>query len=108
MTKGSIARMLLAALVVTATSCSTVTVRDKSAAKIALEPDYEDSKSFFFWGLVNTQYVNAVEVCHGKPARQLQAQFTFVDSLLTFLTIGIYSPRTAKVWCDRGEQGGRT
>jgi hypothetical protein len=29
----------------------------------------------------------------------MQSQQTFVDGLLGLVTLGIYSPQTAKVWC---------
>jgi len=82
-----------------ATGCSTVTMRDKGQAKLDSDPSYQSSEPFFLWGLVGTSKVDVNEVCQGREAVQLQAQTTFVDGLLRVLTIGIYSPRSARVWC---------
>lgn len=81
-------------------ACSTVTLRDKGTAKLSGEANYESSKPYFLWGLVGENHVDVSKACNGKPAKQIQATDTFVDSLLTVLTLGIYRPRTAKVWCS--------
>ena len=85
-------------------ACSTVTIRDHGTAKVSSEPSYSSSKAFFFWGLAGTARINTTAICHGKRPVQMQSQKTFVDGLLGFLTLGIYSPRTASVWCT--EEGG--
>jgi hypothetical protein len=85
-------------------SCSTVTLRDRGVAKIDSEPTYSDSKPFFLWGIVGKNHVDVKTVCNGRGAVQLQSQQTFVDGLLGVITLGIYSPRTAKVWCNEGGQ----
>lgn len=81
--------------------CSTVTIRDKSTNQLAGEPTYESSKAFFLWGLVGEHHIDVKDICGGKGAKQIQAQDTFVDSLLAVITLGIYMPRTAKVWCAK-------
>lgn len=59
----------------------------------------EESKSFFFWGLAGEHSIDVNGVCQGKPAQQMQTQTTFLDGLLGGITLGIYAPRSAKVWC---------
>ena len=81
-------------------ACSTVTIRDKGEAKLSTEPTYSDSKTYWFWGLVGENHINVTDVCNGKAPKQMQAQSTLSDSLLTIVTLGIYQPRTAKVWCN--------
>jgi hypothetical protein len=93
------ALMSIALLMVALSACSTITIRDKGTGKMATEPSWEESQSFFIYGLVGKHHVDVKQICGAKPARQMQAQTTFVDGLLGFITIGIYTPRTAKVWC---------
>ena len=81
-------------------ACSTVTIREKGTGKLSTEPTYSDSKSYFLWGIVGEKHVDVVQVCNGKMPRQMQAQSTFLDSFLSTITLGIYYPRTAKVWCQ--------
>jgi hypothetical protein len=95
---------LLLGLALMLTSCSTVTIRDHGIEKISGEPSYTSSRSFFFWGLAGTSRINVSSICKGKRPVQLQTQKTFMDGFLGVITLGIYSPRTASVWCT--EEGG--
>ena len=89
------------ALILSHSACSTVTIKQKGKARLSTEPDYESRKSYFLWGLVGEHSVDAKKICGRSAVRQMQAQDTFVDSLLGIITLGIYRPRTAKVWCNR-------
>jgi len=92
-------------LFVLSSGCSTVTISQKGTNKIATEPNYEESYPFFFWGLLGESVINVKEVCAGKEPRQMQTQYTALDCLLMVVTIGIYSPRSAKIWCmDKGQK----
>ncbi len=87
----------------TAVSCSTVTVKGKDTSKASLksEPTYEVSKPYFLWGLVGEHHFDIHQICNGKGAEQIQTEFTVLDSALSIITLGIYNPRTAKIWCTR-------
>jgi hypothetical protein len=76
-----------------------VTIRDKGTAKFSADPTYETSKPYFFWGLAGEHHINVKEICGGKKVRQMQATSTFLDGFLSAITLGIYYPRSAKVWC---------
>ena len=93
---------LFIALVITAAAsgCATVTLTQQGERKISSHPTYEKSEAFFLWGLVGDKYIDVKEVCGTRDVKQMQTQFTFVDELLTFITLGIYAPRTARVWCN--------
>ena len=83
-------------------SCQTVTISPKGHKhRYSNIPVYEQSQSFFFWGLVGESVVNVQSICGDRKILQMQTQSTFVNQLLTALTLGIYAPRTAKVWCSR-------
>jgi len=79
--------------------CATVTIRPDGGTKVAGTPDYEKSKPYFFWGLAKEHTVNVVEICGDKKVEQVQSQRTFLDGFLGTITLGIYAPKTAKVWC---------
>jgi hypothetical protein len=80
--------------------CTTVTLSPNGESKISATPDYEKSQHFFIGGLFGNAVVEAGEICGSEGVRQLQTQEKVEDRLLTIITMGIYAPRTAKVWCN--------
>lgn len=92
-------RLAVCAGAIALAGCSTVTVNPAGTQKIASQPTYEEVKPFYMWGLVGEHTVDVTVVCGDKQVQQMQTQQTFVDGLLGGLTLGIYAPRTAKVWC---------
>jgi hypothetical protein len=92
--------LLLALFAFEAGGCSTVTIREKGLSKISSGPTYEASKPYFLWGLVGEHHIDVSSACNGKVPRQMQAQHTVLDSILSMITFGIYSPRTARIWCS--------
>jgi hypothetical protein len=83
-------------------ACSTVTIRELGGEQLSTEPTYQSSKPYFVFGLIGSHDINVREICGGARAIQMQAQDTFVDRLLGIVTLWIYTPRTAKVWCEQG------
>jgi hypothetical protein len=63
--------------------------------------DYDESESFFLFGIAGSAKVNLNRVCDGKKVEQMQTQFAPVDTFLWLLTGGIYAPKTARVWCAK-------
>lgn len=80
-------------------ACSTTTIRPQGTQVTISEPSYKASEDFYFWGLMGEYHVHTNEVCKSKSVQQMQTQFTVPDALLGLVTLGIYSPRTIKVWC---------
>ena len=95
LTAGLLAAALLA-------GCASVTVRPEGGPKVGGAPDYEQTKNYFFWGLGGVHTIDVQEICGAKGVEQFQSQYTFKNGLLTVLTLGIYAPKTAKVWCKQG------
>jgi Bor protein len=95
---------LIALLVGLMSGCTTVTIRDHGTSKISSTPDYSTMNHFFFWGLIGHSHVNVTQICGGKTPAQLQTEQTFLDNVLAIITLGIYYPRSAYVWCN--EEGG--
>lgn len=66
------------------------------------EPTKEKMQVFFIGGIGQTQVIDAAEICgSAKKVVKVEAQMTFLDWFLTVITEGIFSPRTAKVYCSR-------
>ena len=86
-----------------ASGCQTVTLRPEGGIRDTSPAAFEERQSFFFWGLGGTSKVNVKKACSGGEATQMQTQFTFLDGFLGVITLGIYSPRSAKVWCKKGK-----
>ncbi len=82
-------------------ACSTVTVTKDSNAKSIDPPSHEERQNFFLWGLAPERIgVDIKGVCGRKAVRQIQTQRTFADGLLAAITVGLYSPRTMRIWCE--------
>lgn len=91
-------RGILCASLVIATGCYSVTTRPDGGFKTAVKPTFEQRQDFFLWGLVGEAHIDTTKVCKGQPS-QFQSQKTFVDGLLTLVTLGIYAPESARIWC---------
>ncbi len=88
-------------LVITAISaCSTVTIRPQGGSKDSSQADYIDSKPFYFGGPIGKHKVDVNKACEGKEVTQMQTVTTSSDWFFSLITLGIYTPRTAKVWCE--------
>ncbi len=96
--KGALAAAVLAFALLS--SCSSTTVIRQPSARTYAEPTYEDSKEFFLFGLLGPRHsYNTDELCLGKDADQIQTVYADTDVLTGIFTLGIYVPRTMRVWC---------
>jgi hypothetical protein len=86
-------------LLLIATGCYSVTIRPDGGFKMATKPSFEQRQDFYLWGLVGESHIDTAKVCSSSAPTQMQSQVTVVDALLGLVTLGIYSPETAKVWC---------
>ncbi|SHH23289.1 Bor family protein [Ferrimonas marina] len=91
---------LAASLTLCLSACSTVTIKPDPNVTVSNLPSYEETRHFFMWGLAGEERVNVKEVCGEQGAAQMQSQATFLNGLLSTLTLGIYSPHSVKVWCS--------
>lgn len=79
--------------------CSSVTVRTDEQFKTTRPPTYEQRLNYWWWGLKGFHSVNVREVCGNRRVEQMQAVNTFGDIVRYIVTIGIYAPRSARIWC---------
>lgn len=82
------------------TACSSVTMRPYGGAKETRNPDYSDSKDYYFWGFKGEHEINTSEVCGDRRVEQMQSIVTLSDWIRGVFTLFIYRPSTAKVWCE--------
>lgn len=86
-------------------SCQTITTRPGGGAELETEPSFEQRQSFWWWGLTpSARFVNVEQICNNAEPLQMQTQNRALDSFLGIITLGIYAPRTAKVWCPEAPE----
>ena len=95
-------KMLLAtalALLITGCAQQTFTVQNKPAA---VAPKGKYHPSFLrFWNWAK-KTVDAAKICGGaENVVKTETQQTFVNGLLGFITLGIYTPLEARVYCSQ-------
>ena len=63
-------------------------------------PTQDRSQHFFINGIGQKKDVDVAQVCGGiEKVQKVEVQQTFVNGLLSILPFGIYTPRTARVYC---------
>ena len=92
--------MLLAtALALLITGCSTDVYCSKQPAAVALK---ETITHHFVSGIGQKKTVDAAKICGGaENVVKTETQQTFVNGLLGFITLGIYTPLEARVYCSQ-------
>jgi hypothetical protein len=80
--------------------CAAVTITQSGESNFENRPQYEESKKFYLWGLIGEHHINVKEICQDKAVKQMQTKFSSWDVLWSGLSLGLYLPRTAKVWCE--------
>ena len=77
--------------------CST-DVQNKPAA---VAPKETITHHFFVSGIGQKKTVDAAKICGGAENVKTETQQTFVNGLLGFITLGIYTPLEARVYCSQ-------
>jgi len=89
---------LLVSFTLLASGCATQSFMVKANGNA--QPTTDQMKTFFINGLGQQQITNANTICGGSGhVYKVETQQTFVDGLLGMITFGIYTPRTARVYC---------
>ena len=95
-TKGA----LILILAILLGACSSVTLRTDAQDKAGNTPDFQKTYDYWWWGLKGEHSVNVREICQGRKVRQMQSVATIPNVMAAIFTLGIYQPRTARVWCE--------
>ena len=83
-----------------ATGCATQTGLIKKNAPAT--PTYTESQSFFVSGIGQEKTIDAAKICGGADkVAQVQSKLEPKDLFLGIITLGIYTPHTAKVYCQQ-------
>ena len=95
-------KMLLAsalALLITGCAQQTFTVQNKPAA---VAPKGIITHHFFVSGIGQKENCRCGKICGGaENVVEAETQQTFVNGLLGFITLGIYTPLEARVYCSQ-------
>ena len=63
-----------------------------------------NEETFWFWGLIGEKKYELIDLCPQGRVYELHIHNTWMQSTLTALTLGIYSPRTITIYCSiRGD-----
>lgn len=86
------------ALFIAACSNQTAYLKGNVPAKLS----YEENQSFFLYGIGQERVVNAVEICGGEEKiSKVESQLTGGNILVGLVTLGIYTPRVSRVYCQQ-------
>ena len=87
------------ALLITGCAQQTFTVQNKPAAVAPKETIAHLFLRFWNWA---KKTVDAAKICGGaENVVKTETQQTFVNGLLGFITLGIYTPLEARVYCSQ-------
>ncbi len=97
-------RVLLALLLaIAASACYKATFITNPAA--VKGQDHDQWNSFFLWGLVGQETLDVRQFCAGGQVAQVRTGANLLTGLVSAVTLGIYAPRMAYVWCAAGAPG---
>ena len=64
------------------------------------KPDFEDILNYYVFGnFPHTKTLDIKKICGKRELKQAYIDHSFGQAFISFFTLGIYTPRTAKVWC---------
>lgn len=94
-------KLMIAFIAATAISgCAQQTFKINNG--IAVKPTNETKQTFFVNGIGQSQTIDAALVCGGADkVIRTEVQESGMDVFLRIITIGIYTPREARVYCAK-------
>lgn len=93
-------KIALLALLLAMTGCATQRFDLYPSSQDAAA--FDDSQTFWIGGIGQKEEIDAAKVCGGsRKVQRVETQMTAGNVGLTILTIGIYSPRQVRVYCNR-------
>ena len=64
------------------------------------KPSYEGKSHFFLWGMWQKTNYDMSNVCPVNGISAIEAHWTFYDSLMGGLSMGIYAPESYSIYCN--------
>lgn len=92
--------LLVLLFAITASGCYKATFM--SNPSVVRGQDYDQWNSFFLWGLVGEETLDVRQFCGGGQVAQVRTGANVLTGLVSVVTLGIYAPRMAYVWCAAG------
>jgi Bor protein len=93
-------RIVMCVGVVLLVGCANTRFNVGGEVSTSSNPKYEERQTYFVDGLGQRQNVDASKLCGGaEKVLATATETTFLDGFLRFLTSGVYSPETARVYC---------
>lgn len=77
---------------------------------IELEPSTKQQPSFTYYshyglfGLIGSDSLDAKQICIDSNPVRIKNYFSFEDLLFAVTTLGLYTPKSTKVWCESTNQ----
>lgn len=65
-----------------------------------VKPTYEGRSHFFLWGMWQKKDYNLINACRTTGINAIESHWTFYDSLMGGLTMGIYAPESYAIYCN--------
>ena len=67
---------------------------------VKTEPAYKGRSHFFLWGMGQKKTYNLASACPLRTVNAIEAYWTWYDSLMGGLTMGIYAPESFAIYCN--------
>ena len=67
---------------------------------VKTEPSYKGKSHFFLWGMFQTTNYNLANVCPMAGINAIETNWTWYDSLMGGLSMGIYAPESYSIYCN--------
>ena len=88
-------------LIVLLSGCATQRIYSTNHSNAdTMTPSYEQNQAFFLGGIAQWRNTDAAQVCGKRGVSAVETSTTVEDILFTWITFGIYSPRTVAVYCQ--------
>lgn len=85
-------------ITLTATGCASQTAHLRPKQ---ISASHSETQAFFLGGIAQEKTLDAAKVCEGtQNVVKVESKQEASDVVLSVLTLGIYTPRTAKVFCN--------
>jgi uncharacterized lipoprotein YajG len=91
--------LIIAIAAVAISGCAVQTFHINFSSTV--EPTKREMQTFFVGGIGQEQEINAAQICGGADkVAKVDAHISFLDGLLGSLTFGIFTPLSARVYCN--------
>lgn len=73
---------------------------DQQQPNVKIPASYEGRSHFFLWGMWQKKDYNLINICYPRGVNAIETHWTFYDSLMNGLTMGIYAPESYSIYCN--------